>query len=182
MKIYTKKGDKGETGLIGGKRIAKNDLRISAYGTIDELNAFIGLLRDSIKNSKYNSQLIDIQNKLFTAGSILAVGEDGSKMQIPSLRTEDIEALESWIDEMDEFLPEMKSFVLPGGHVHISYCHIARTVCRRAERLIVELSSQVEVDEVLLSYFNRLSDYLFTLSRTMAYDLNIKEIPWNPNE
>ena len=179
MKIYTKKGDTGQTGLIGGNRVSKSDLRISTYGTVDELNAFIGLLRDLIKKSKNSSQLIIIQDRLFTAGSILAVGGNGTKMNLPAINPEDISNLESWIDEMDEILPEMKSFVLPGGHVNVSYCHVARTICRRAERSIVELSLTVDIDPLLLSYFNRLSDYLFTLSRSIAHDLNIKEIPWN---
>jgi len=179
MKIYTKKGDSGQTGLIGGNRVSKSDLRISTYGTIDELNAFIGLLRDLIKKSKHSSQLIEIQDRLFTAGSILAVGDNGTKMNLPAITQEDISNLEYWIDEMDEILPEMNSFILPGGHVNVSYCHVARTICRRAERSIVELSLTIDIDPLLLSYFNRLSDFLFTLSRSLAHDLNIKEIPWN---
>ena len=179
MKIYTKNGDQGKTQLLGGTMITKDHERLDCYGTIDELNAFIGLLRDLIKKSKHSTELIEIQDRLFTAGSILAVGDDGTKMNLPEIKPEDISNLESWIDEMDEILPEMRSFVLPGGHVNVSYCHVARTICRRAERGIVELSLSTEVDPILLSYFNRLSDYLFTLSRSLAHDLNIKEIPWN---
>lgn len=180
MKIYTKKGDKGETGLIGGVRVSKNDLRINAYGTVDELNAHIGMLRDSISNNEFEMQLLDIQDRLFTAGSLLAVGEKGTSMKLPELMESDIKMLETWIDKMDQSLPEMKTFVLPGGHLTVSKCHIARTVCRRAERIIVELSNRVNIDSVILSYFNRLSDYLFTLSRKLSADLNATESPWVP--
>ena len=180
MKIYTKKGDKGETGLIGGVRVSKNDLRINAYGTVDELNAHIGLLRDSINNNEIEVQLLEIQDRLFTAGSLLAVGEKGTSMKLPELIESDISILEKWIDEMDQSLPEMKTFILPGGHIIVSKCHIARTVCRRAERIIVELSDRVILDSIILSYFNRLSDYLFTLSRKLSVDLNAKETPWIP--
>ena len=180
MKIYTKKGDKGQTGLIGGSRVSKNDLRINAYGTVDELNAHVGLLRDLTDDRELKSNLIDIQDRLFTAGSLLAVGEKGTKMKLPELNETDIHCLESWIDGMDKLLPQMKSFVLPGGHVAVSTCHIVRTVCRRAERLIVELSNQVEVSPVIVAYFNRLSDYFFTLSRKLSMDLNAEETPWIP--
>ena len=180
MKIYTKKGDKGQTGLIGGSRVSKNDLRINAYGTVDELNAHVGMLRDLIDDNELKLNLLEIQDRLFTAGSLLAVGEKGTKMKLPELHEENIEYLESWIDKMDKSLPPMKTFILPGGHVTVSTCHIARTVCRRAERLIVELSSQVEVAGVIVAYFNRLSDYFFTLSRKLTMDLNAEEIPWIP--
>ena len=180
MKIYTKKGDKGQTGLIGGSRVSKNDLRINAYGTVDELNAHVGLLRDLTDDRELKSNLIDIQDRLFTAGSLLAVGKKGTKMKLPELHESDINCLESWIDGMDKLLPEMKSFILPGGHVAVSTCHIVRTVCRRAERLIVELSNQVEVSPVIVAYFNRLSDYFFTLSRKLSMDLNAEEVPWIP--
>tara|TARA_B100000767_G_C19712327_1_gene513352 strand:- start:763 stop:1311 length:549 start_codon:yes stop_codon:yes gene_type:complete len=180
MKIYTKKGDKGQTGLIGGSRVSKNDLRINAYGTVDELNAHVGLLRDLVKGDELQLNLLEIQDRLFTAGSLLAVGEKGTKMKLPELHEENIQHLEAWIDTMDKSLPEMKTFVLPGGHVTVSTCHVARTVCRRAERLIVELSDQVEVAAVVIAYFNRLSDYLFTLSRKLSMDLGAKETPWIP--
>ena len=180
MKIYTKKGDEGKTGLIGGTRVAKNNLKINAYGTVDELNSFVGMLRDSIGNTKYTSQLIQIQDRLFTAGSLLAVSDSGSSMKIPLIDKKDIEDLEKWIDEMDAILSEMKSFVLPGGHQTVSYCHITRTICRRAERCIVTLAENTEVDAILLAYFNRLSDYFFTLGRSMAQELNVKETPWDP--
>ena len=181
MKIYTKKGDKGQTGLIGGSRVSKNDLRINVYGTVDELNAHVGMLRDLIDDNELKLNLLEIQDRLFTAGSLLAVGERGTKMKLPRLYEENIECLESWIDKMDTSLPPMKTFVLPGGHVTVSTCHIARTVCRRAERLIVELSNQAEVAGIIVAYFNRLSDYFFTLSRKLTMDLNAEEIPWIPN-
>ena len=180
MKIYTKKGDKGQTGLIGGSRVSKNDLRINAYGTVDELNAHVGMLRDLVDNTEIKLNLLEIQDRLFTAGSLLAVGEKGTKMKLPGLHEANIECLESWIDKMDADLPPMKTFVLPGGHVTVSTCHIARTVCRRAERLIVELSNQVEVAAIIVAYFNRLSDYFFTLSRKLSLDLNAEETPWIP--
>ena len=147
MKIYTKTGDKGQTGLIGGNRVSKNDLRINAYGTVDELNAHVGLLRDLVEDEQVKLNLLEIQDRLFTAGSLLAVGEKGTKMKLPKLYNENINILESWIDSMDKSLPQMKTFVLPGGHVTVSTCHVTRTVCRRAERLIVELSDEVEVSE-----------------------------------
>jgi cob(I)alamin adenosyltransferase len=132
MKIYTKKGDKGQTGLIGGSRVSKNDLRINAYGTVDELNAHVGLLRDLVEGDELQLNLLEIQDRLFTAGSLLAVGEKGTKMKLPELHEENIQRLESWIDAMDKTLPEMKTFVLPGGHITVSTCHVARTVFRRA--------------------------------------------------
>ena len=180
MKIYTKTGDKGQTGLIGGNRVSKNDLRINAYGTVDELNAHVGLLRDLVEDEQVKLNLLEIQDRLFTAGSLLAVGEKGTKMKLPKLYKENINTLESWIDSMDTSLPQMKTFLLPGGHVTVSTCHVTRTVCRRAERLIVELSNEVEVSDLVVAYFNRLSDYFFTLSRKLTIDLNAEETPWIP--
>lgn len=180
MKIYTKKGDEGKTGLIGGTRVMKSSMRIEAYGTTDELNSYIGLLRDQEIDPNYVEQLIEIQDRLFTIGSILASDPEKSTMKIPDLRTEDVELLEKWMDEMDEMLPEMKSFILPGGHTTVSYCHIARCVCRRGERIIVDLSSSEFVDAIVLKYMNRLSDYLFVLGRKIAQDLNATEQPWKP--
>lgn len=180
MKIYTKTGDKGQTGLIGGSRVSKNDLRINAYGTVDELNSHVGLLRDLIEDEKINAQLLLIQDRLFTAGSLLAVGDKGTKMKLPQLHSSNIKDLEDCIDAMDKDLPAMKNFVLPGGHITVSNCHITRTVCRRAERFIVELSQSTELDALIVAYFNRLSDYLFTLSRKLALDLKAKETPWTP--
>lgn len=180
MKIYTKKGDEGKTGLIGGTRVMKSSMRIEAYGTTDELNSYIGLVRDQRIDQKYVEQLIEIQDRLFTIGSSLASDPEKSSMKIPDLRIEDVELLEKWMDEMDAQLPEMKSFILPGGHTTVSFCHIARCVCRRGERIIVDLSTNEFVDSTVLKYMNRLSDYLFVLGRKLAQDLNAPEQPWKP--
>jgi cob(I)alamin adenosyltransferase len=182
MKIYTKKGDKGETSLIGGMRVPKYDLRIESYGTVDELNSQLGVLRDQDIDDLYKKQIIDIQQLLFTSGSHLAVGKEGSSMKLPELKTADVENLEQFIDAMDEQLPPMRFFVLPGGHQAVSFAHVARCVCRRAERLTVHLASEEQVDELILTYLNRLSDYLFTLSRKIAHDLNAEEQPWIPQK
>jgi cob(I)alamin adenosyltransferase len=180
MKIYTKKGDSGKTGLIGGTRVPKNAIRIDAYGTVDELNSFLGLVRDQAIDSNYKSQLIEIQDRLFTIGSSLASDPEKSNMKIPDLKESDIEALENWMDEMDELLPEMRFFVLPGGHSAVSFCHVARCVCRRAERIIVELTEKEFVASLVLSYMNRLSDYLFVLARKISHDLKAEEQAWHP--
>ncbi len=180
MKIYTKKGDEGKTGLIGGTRVSKHALRIDSYGTVDELNSFIGVVRDYDINETYKKQLIEIQDRLFTIGSSLASDPDKSKMKIPDLLESDVEVLEKWMDEMDAELPEMRFFVLPGGNHAVSFCHVARCVCRRAERLIVELDENDFVAPLVLSYMNRLSDYLFVLSRKIALDLKTEEQPWHP--
>jgi len=182
MKIYTKKGDQGETSLIGGMRVPKYDLRIESYGTVDELNSHLGLLRDQDIDSQYKAQIIEIQQILFTIGSYLAVGKEGSSMKLPELRLEHIEFLEKEIDSMDEALPPMRFFVLPGGHTAISQAHVARCVCRRAERLVVHLSSEETVNALILTYLNRLSDFLFTLSRKIALDLGVEEQPWIPEK
>lgn len=180
MKIYTKTGDQGTTGLFGGKRVSKSDLRIDTYGTVDELNSWIGLLRDQTVNEIRATVLIEIQDRLFTVGSILATEPNNSKVKIPTLLDTDIEFLEKEIDTMETQLEPMKSFVLPGGHQAVSFCHIARTVCRRAERLAVQLSDEETVDSIVIKYLNRLSDYLFVLSRKMGSELNIVETPWKP--
>lgn len=178
MKIYTKTGDKGTTGLLGGTRVPKSDLRIDAYGTIDELNSYIGLLRDQKINSSRTEEIINIQNKLFVIGSYLASDPQKSKVKIPELKEQDITLLERLMDDMNEKLPEMRNFVLPGGHESISFCHIARCVCRRAERLTTGLAEVSEMENLVLIYLNRLSDYLFVLSRMMTMELNAPEIPW----
>lgn len=178
MKIYTKKGDTGETSLIGGTRVPKHSLRIESYGTVDELNSYIGLIRDQAINSYHIKELIEIQDRLFTMGSLLAADPQGVKMKLPELHLSDVEFLEKAIDEMDTQLPEMKSFVLPGGHTTVSFCHIARCVCRRAERLVIHLKESEEISEIIIQYLNRLSDYLFVLSRKIGQDLQAKEIPW----
>ena len=180
MKIYTKKGDEGKTGLIGGTRVTKNAIRIDAYGTIDELNSYIGVVRDYQIDEIYKKQLIEIQDRLFTIGSSLASDPEKSNMKIPDLNESDIAFLEQCMDEMDSQLPEMRYFVLPGGNHAVSFCHVARCVCRRAERLIVELKQNEFVAPLVLLYMNRLSDYLFVLSRKIAMDLNADEQPWHP--
>ena len=180
MKIYTRKGDAGTTGLIGGTRVPKSSLRIEAYGTIDELNSYIGYLRDHEISENYKSQLIEIQDRLFTIGSSLASDPEKSTMKIPDLLDSDVRTLETWMDEMDALLPEMKSFILPGGHKAVSVCHLSRCVCRRAERIIVDLNSHEFVADLILMYVNRLSDYLFVLSRKIGQDLGASEQPWKP--
>ncbi len=173
MKIYTKTGDKGTTALFGGKRVSKADLRVDAYGTIDELNAHLGLLFEE-------DGVLQIQDKLFTLGAMLATEPGNTKVKIPHLSEEDITVLEKGIDKMEEGLEPMKHFILPGGHPTVSYCHIARTVCRRAERLAVALDAIEPIDPLIIKYLNRLSDYLFVLSRHLSKKLNAKETPWIP--
>ncbi|MBR9921108.1 MAG: cob(I)yrinic acid a,c-diamide adenosyltransferase [Bacteroidetes bacterium] len=181
FKIYTKTGDLGETGLFGGKRLSKAHLRIDSYGTVDELNACIGIVRDHIELDEIREELLIIQNLLFTIGSNLATDPD-KKAPVPSLEEADIEKLEKAIDRMDADLPPLKNFVLPGGHPVVSYVHLARTVCRRAERATVALGQQEPVEERLVKYLNRLSDYLFMLSRHMAKALGVEEVLWNSNK
>ncbi|HOY16442.1 MAG TPA: cob(I)yrinic acid a,c-diamide adenosyltransferase [Haliscomenobacter sp.] len=178
FKIYTKTGDKGETGLFGGKRLPKYDLRIESYGTVDELNSYIGLLRDFLQDEATRDFLKAIQDRLFTIGANLASDPDKS-MSTPDLLETDVQALEQQMDRMDETLPALKNFILPGGHPTVSYCHIARTVCRRAERQVVALAANEAVDEIIMVYLNRLSDYLFVLSRKVAQDLNVAEVSWH---
>jgi cob(I)alamin adenosyltransferase len=180
MKIYTKKGDQGHTGLIGGTRVSKGELRIEAYGTVDELNSYIGLIRSFDIQTKAVQQLIEIQDRLFTIGSSLASDPEKSNMKIPDLLESDITCLEDWMDEMDTSLPPLTSFVLPGGHPFIGHIHVARCVCRRTERLVVTLDEHDFVAPLVISYLNRLSDYLFVLGRRIAMDLNIQEIEWKP--
>lgn len=180
MKVYTKKGDGGQTSLIGGTRVPKSSLRIESYGTVDELNSYLGLIRDLTTDKSVFDQIIEIQDRLFTIGSHLASDPEKSKMKIPDVVEEDVVHLEQWIDQMDEALPPMKSFVLPGGHILVSHTHVARCVCRRAERLVVDLDATSPVNPVIEAYLNRLSDYLFVLSRKFAQDLDIKETPWVP--
>lgn len=180
MKIYTKTGDKGQTSLIGGTRVSKHHIRIETYGTVDELNSHIGLIRDQPIDDHSKKILIEIQDRLFTIGSTLASDPEKSRMKIPDLKEEDVTLLEGEMDKMNESLPEIKSFVLPGGHTIVSYCHIARCVCRRAERLTIHLSENDFVPDMVIKYLNRLSDYLFVLSRKLTHDLNALEIPWKP--
>ncbi|HKO80936.1 MAG TPA: cob(I)yrinic acid a,c-diamide adenosyltransferase [Chitinophagaceae bacterium] len=182
MKIYTKTGDKGTTSLIGGTKVSKAHLRIEAYGTVDELNSYIGLCKDLLRDNNNNAILQEIQDRLFTIGAALACDpEKETKMKIPDLKEEDISLLEQEIDKMDKQLPPMKSFILPGGHPTVSHIHISRCICRRAERCCVRLEAeQNEVEPIIIKYLNRLSDYLFVLARYMAYQLKSEEIPWKP--
>lgn len=180
MKIYTKTGDKGQTSLIGGTRVPKHHLRIESYGTVDELNSYIGLIRDQEISEHQQSVLKEVQDRLFTIGSILASDPEKSKMKLPDLYTKDVEFLEQEIDQMNEVLPELRHFILPGGSTSVSYCHIARCVCRRAERICVHLSEESFVDETVSVYLNRLSDYLFVLARMLCFDQNIQENKWFP--
>ncbi|ANI90695.1 ATP:cob(I)alamin adenosyltransferase [Arachidicoccus ginsenosidimutans] len=182
-KIYTKTGDKGKTSLIGGTRVNKNDLRVECYGTVDELNAHIGLLNDELKTISLENILPEIQNNLFIIGSLLAADANkSSKFSLPELREEDVVLLEKEIDKMNESLPKMTHFILPGGHIFVSQAHIARTVCRRSERWCVELLSELNDANILLivKYLNRLSDYLFVLARFIAKRLNVEEVKWIP--
>ena len=180
MKIYTKTGDAGKTSLIGGTRVPKHHLRIETYGTVDELNSYIGMIRDLLKNENTATTLKEIQDRLFTIGAILASDPDKSRMKIPDLIESDVTLLEKEIDRMNEVLPELKSFILPGGHIQSSWCHLARCVCRRCERLVSQLSEATEVHALVLIYLNRLSDYLFVLSRKVLLDEKKNEIEWKP--
>lgn len=177
FKIYTKTGDKGETGLVGGSRVPKYHLRIESYGTIDELNAVLGLLSSHIKEEELKAVFQKIQSYLFTIGSHLAADEK-NKMTLPSLSDKETQTLEHWIDKAEETLPALKNFILPGGEVSASYAHLARTVCRRAERRIVELSSTCEVDKSIVIYINRLSDFLFVVARKLNQDKGVEDVKW----
>lgn len=177
FKIYTKTGDQGETSLFGGRRLPKSHLRIDAYGTVDELNSYLGLLRDTIQDDSLRELLKDIQDRLFTIGSNLASDPD-KDMIVPDVQAADIEHLEHEIDRMNEALPELKNFILPGGHPNVSTCHIARCVCRRAERLVVALQQSSRVEPLLIQYLNRLSDYLFVLARYLGHQLEVEEVVW----
>ncbi|HMP99190.1 MAG TPA: cob(I)yrinic acid a,c-diamide adenosyltransferase [Cyclobacteriaceae bacterium] len=180
MKIYTKTGDSGTTSLFGGTRLSKANMRIETYGTVDELNAHLGLLRDQEVNQKRQALLISIQENLFTIGAMLAAEPGNNKIKIPNITEAHIQQLESAIDEMDSQLSPMRNFVLPGGHQAVSIAHICRTVCRRAERLCVALHEAEGVHELVIKYLNRLSDYLFVLSRMISQELGATESPWKP--
>ena len=189
MKIYTKTGDSGTTALFGGTRVPKHHIRIESYGTVDELNSHIGLIRDQDINQLYKNVLIEVQDRLFTVGAILAtppekeVLKNGQpRLNINRISEEDIQLLENEIDSMNDSLPPMTHFVLPGGHTTVSYCHIARCVCRRAERLSVHLHELEPTDEQVLKYLNRLSDYLFVLARKLSFDLQAEEVKWIPRK
>ena len=180
MKIYTKGGDKGTTSLLGGKIVAKHHLRIEAYGTVDELIAFCGLLRDSYPDEYYVQLVSVIQDRLMTMASLLAADDKSLISQLPRLYEEDVISLEKEIDRMEESLPPLRTFVLPGGNQAVSVCHVTRTVCRRAERVIIRLSEEAEVDPIIIKYMNRLSDFLFVLSRLISRELKVEETKWEP--
>ncbi len=180
MKIYTKGGDQGSTSLWGGKRISKASLRIEAYGTVDELNVHIGLIRDVVGDEVVSRELEEIQKQLFTFGAHLAADPGKKGLKLPVLHEAKVTALEAAIDRMEAGLPPLKSFILPGGHPNVSYCHLGRVVCRRAERLVVALHEAGEVNPAIIVYLNRLSDYLFVLARLVAKKVGAKELPWHP--
>ncbi|MAP54554.1 cob(I)yrinic acid a,c-diamide adenosyltransferase [Altibacter sp.] len=189
MKIYTKTGDAGTTALFGGTRVPKHHIRIDSYGTVDELNSYIGLIRDQAIDAHYKEILIKIQDRLFTAGAILATDPEKAilksgkeRLNIPKISEANITLLETEMDQMNDSLPPMTHFVLPGGHTTVSYCHIARCVCRRAERLAALLHAESPIDPQVLKYLNRLSDYLFVLARKLTYDLQAEEIKWIPEK
>lgn len=182
LKIYTKTGDGGKTSLIGGTKVPKSHIRIESYGTVDELNSWIGLCGDHISDENSRIMLKEIQDRLFTIGSSLACDPDKEPlMKIPDLKQEDIKLLEQSIDTMNETLPVMKSFILPGGHMAVSNLHIARCVCRRAERICVHMQEeQIFIDPLVIQYLNRLSDYLFVLARYIGHLIGAKEVAWKP--
>ena len=182
LKIYTKTGDSGKTSLIGGTKVSKSNIRIETYGTIDELNSYIGLVNDNCNDEHSKDILKEIQDRLFTIGSSLACDPDKEqKLKIPDLKEADVELLEKEMDAMNEKLPEMKHFILPSGHVSVSTSHIARCVCRRAERWCVNMQEQnLFVEPIIIKYLNRLSDYLFVLARYSGHVLQVDEIAWKP--
>jgi cob(I)alamin adenosyltransferase len=179
-KIYTKTGDLGETSLIGGVRVSKSHIRIESYGTVDELNSYLGLIKDQLSEVETSDLIYEIQDRLFTIGSVLASDPEKSKMKIPDLHETDVVVLENAIDKMNEVLPELKSFVLPGGNILASHCHVSRCICRRAERLVVLLAQNAPVPELIVTYLNRLSDYLFVLARYIVFKNNCIEVAWRP--
>ena len=189
MKIYTKTGDKGTTALFGGTRVQKNNLRIESYGTVDELNSYIGLIKDQEISQEIKQSLLKIQHDLFTLGAMLATPPEketlvngNERLNIPKVDEKSILYLENEIDKMDAELPQMTHFILPGGHVAVSFCHVARCVCRRAERLSVALNEYEHLNSTILKYLNRLSDYLFVLARKLSKELSVKEIKWIPEK
>jgi len=182
VKIYTKTGDQGQTSLYGGKRVQKHDLRIESYGTLDELNSYIGLIRDLLINSDQDTLLKQIQITLFDIGSHLAADPEKTKLKMPQFQDDLIQNLENAIDFMNEVIPPLKSFILPGGHATVSHIHISRTICRKAERRISMLAQNEEIHSIINPYINRLSDYLFVLARYIAKQNNIEENLWNPTD
>jgi len=182
MKIYTKKGDSGQTSLIGGTRVPKHHVRVEAYGTADELNVCIGMICDHPLDAETLALLRSIQDRLFTLGAALASDPLRSKMAIPDLKQEDVSLLEQAIDRMETSLPPLTNFILPGGHQAVSACHLARVVCRRTERIVTHLAEVDTVEPIILIYLNRLSDFLFVLARKICLDMGVAEITWTPRK
>jgi len=180
MKIYTRTGDKGKTTLVGGTPVSKTHARIEAYGSVDEVIAQISLLRDMSENADLKKFLLRVEDRLMTCAAVLATDCEDCPVKIPELRNEDVKSLEVAIDEMELTLQPLNSFILPGGHAVSSQCHISRTVCRRAEREIIRLSAELFVPDTVIKYMNRLSDYLFVLSRKVLHDFGLNDIPWKP--
>ena len=181
MKIYTKNGDRGKTSLIGGRKVSKHDLQVEAYGSIDELNSFMGLLKDYSKNDEINQVLFKVQLKLFTIGSILAqenTSTNSAILEKLNISAKDTNFIELQIDKLEKKLPKLSKFIIPGGHKLVSYCHVSRSICRRAERKITKLSDSINLDSNILPYINRLSDFLFVLSRYFSKELDVKESYW----
>jgi len=181
MRVYTRTGDKGETALASGARVPKYHPRLEAYGSADELNSCIGLIRNEIPDKTAREMLIKIQNRVFSVSSKLAVDDPGLSSKLPGIKDHDITDLEEDMDRMLDLLPPLKNFILPGGHPMVAQCHIARTVCRRLERLMVRLSKDISIEENLIKYINRLSDYLFVLARKTAAEFGVEEIIWTPD-
>lgn len=179
-KIYTKKGDKGETSLLGGQRVSKGHDRIEAYGTLDEFNAFLGVLLDAVDDAQLKDFLLNIQDRIFIIESIFAAATPDDMKGLPEIAERDIEDLEKAIDQMNETLPPLSSFILPSGHPLVSAAHVARTVCRRAERCMVRVTRKTPPEDLGIKYINRLSDYLFVLARKLSHDANAKENYWKP--
>ncbi len=181
-KLYTKTGDKGTTSLLGGKKVPKSALRIEAYGNVDELNSFLGLLKDqSDVENRLKQQIYWIQEHLFSIGSLLATEPGFSGFELPKITDTEVSQLEVWIDKFDSELPALKNFILPGGHQAVSISHVCRSVCRRAERSIIALGNEEDIDEVIIRFVNRLSDYLFIFARVIGKQLDVAETPWSPN-
>ena len=181
LKLYTKTGDKGKTSLLGGKKVSKDDLRIDAYGNVDELNAFTGLLKDQEgMDNALDEQLYWVQDRLFTIGSLLATEANFTGFELPSVKEGDVKQLEQWIDVHEAEVPPLKNFILPGGHPSVSSAHVCRTVCRRTERSIISLAASAEIDPLILQFINRLSDYFFIFARVLSVRLKVAEVPWSP--
>ena len=181
LKLYTKTGDKGQTSLLGGKKVSKADLRIEAYGNVDELNSFVGLLRDQeAVDTALKEQLYLVQEHLYTIGSILATEEDFKGFELPQISESHITKVEEWIDAHETQVPPLKNFILPGGHPSISLAHVCRTICRRSERSIIALANSSAIDPLILQFINRLSDYFFIFARVLSVKLQVEEIAWRP--